>query len=109
MQNWREYYESNLQMKKGQVGPWLTAHCPLIKWHNNADQNPSLCCNEVHGGCKCHGCGVSGNMRQLWKDFNLPQPQGEPFGYTAKYIYRTAGGGEAYTVYRMEIKRSGRK
>lgn len=40
--------------------------CPNSAGHSRGDKTPSLSFNPDHGGWKCHGCGKTGSLIDLW-------------------------------------------
>lgn len=56
----KDYY-THLFGKGRNVGTSVQFHCP---WHE--DKSPSLSVSQDHGGYKCHGCGVSGDVFNAW-------------------------------------------
>jgi len=56
----KDYY-THLFGKGRNVGTSIQFHCP---WHE--DKSPSLSVSQDHGGYRCHGCGVSGDIFIAW-------------------------------------------
>jgi len=56
----KDYY-THLFGKGRNAGTSIQFHCP---WHN--DKSPSLSVSQEHGGYRCHGCGVSGDIFIAW-------------------------------------------
>lgn len=53
------YKRLGVNLKGG--GEWRMAKCPF-----HEDQHASLSVSTVHGGYKCHACGVSGDMLSFY-------------------------------------------
>lgn len=57
-------FYQNLGIELKGLGEWRVAKCPF-----HDDKRPSLSINILHGGYKCHACGVSGDMIKFYTSY----------------------------------------